>query len=180
MGRQQHIASRLLRWNKYGRFTCTIPCITYAEMQVLKGSFLSAAAKAGGKLQVWYSDLTLGNDSPSLFVKRSPVQVDTATGSFTLLVYVLFERCIGFPFALFSPVVDGTRYGVLHQHLPLPVLYTRLHQSVHIFLGVFAHHLALGMAQKSVQCASAAAPLTGALIYPVFCTRVVSHSQEAQ
>ena len=50
---------------------------------VLKGAFL-AAAKAQGSLQVWYSDLTDGNDSPSLFLKRAPVTVDPGSGAFTL------------------------------------------------------------------------------------------------
>ena len=42
--------------------------------------------KAGGKLQVWYSDLNLGNDLPSLFVQKDPVAVDASTGTFALFV----------------------------------------------------------------------------------------------
>ena len=47
---------------------------------------MAAAVKAGGKLQLWYSDLSLGNDSPSLFVEKGPVAVDSSTGAFTLFV----------------------------------------------------------------------------------------------
>ena len=52
---------------------------------VLKGAFLAAATRAGGKLQVWYSDLSQGNDSPSLFVKKQPLDV-SASGSFSLFL----------------------------------------------------------------------------------------------
>jgi galactosylceramidase len=52
---------------------------------VLKGEFLAMAMRAGGKLQVWYSDLTDGNASPSLFVKKAPVAI-SGSGSFTLLL----------------------------------------------------------------------------------------------
>lgn len=52
---------------------------------VLKGAFLAAAVRAGGKLHVWYSDLTNGNSSPSLFLKKQAATV-SASGSFALFL----------------------------------------------------------------------------------------------